>query len=189
MHPCRYSPANEVCVNLSDYQAAALRTAGLTREPNIRIAVAGMGLAGEAAEVLEVVFSTDHDKLGKELGDVMWYTAETASSFGISLADLTIPDPTDDDDFLEALLRGYAVRLSIHAGTLTDYLKKIVGHGHEPDLDRIAAGLAQVIRDVTDVAGASGLTLDEVCEANIVKLQARYKRGFTSAESINRPQE
>jgi NTP pyrophosphatase (non-canonical NTP hydrolase) len=177
-------------MNLSEYQRAALRTAGLERATSLRVAVAGMGLAGEAAEVLEVVFSGDFAKLEKELGDVMWYVAETASSFGVDLGAVVVPDPDDDpDEYLEVLHRGYAVRLAIHAGMLTDYLKKLVGHGHEPDVDRVGKGLGLVLRDVMDLSGAAGYDLDEVCEANVRKLLARHPNGFTTAGSLLRADE
>lgn len=41
-------------MDLTEYQAAALRTAGSTRDYWHRLAVAGMGVAGEAGEVLKL---------------------------------------------------------------------------------------------------------------------------------------
>lgn len=57
-----------------------------------RLMVACLGLTGEAGEVVDEVKKVvahghqyDRSKLVKELGDVLWYAAELASSIGVSL--------------------------------------------------------------------------------------------------------
>ena len=54
-----------------------------------------LGLAGEAGECCDLVkkykyqgHELDKDKLKDELGDVLWYIAETASGLGISLEEV-----------------------------------------------------------------------------------------------------
>ena len=82
-------------MNLSEYQVAALRTSNPFAEHKLRIAVAGMGLAGEAAEVLQVCLEGRVETLVNEIGDVAWYVAEIASCFNIDLGTLSIPDADD----------------------------------------------------------------------------------------------
>lgn len=175
---------------LNSYQANALRTANPNADKTLRLAVAGMGLAGEAAEVLDLVYNKateplDRDVLVKELGDCMWYIAETASIVGIPLESIEIPPPQNDlterDVFLE-----YAIELSAHAGQTTDYLKKVVGHSHQIDVDRVRTGLGLVLRAVTDLAKMAGTTLQTVCDRNTAKLKARYPDGFSSEKSVHR---
>ncbi len=57
-----------------------------------RVIMAAMGLTGEAGEaddyLKKVLFhghQLDRDKIGKELGDVLWYVAEAATALGLSL--------------------------------------------------------------------------------------------------------
>lgn len=54
-----------------------------------------MGLCGEAGEAIDVVkkhlaqgHGLDRDKLIKELGDVAWYLAETATALDVSLEEV-----------------------------------------------------------------------------------------------------
>ena len=177
-------------MDLDDYQANALRTAGHGREPTLRLAVAGMGLSGEAAEVLEVVREapvkipcdlTWTSRLVKELGDVMWYVAETATACDIRLSDVVLTgEPTTSrlDD---------TARLVVHAGALTDYLKKVVGHGHPLDKRRVQDLLGMILRDVEVVAQSAEETLAEVLTQNVNKLSARYPGGFNPRDSLLRP--
>jgi len=176
---------------LNDYQANALRTANHTADKTLRLAVAGMGLAGEAAEVLDLVYHHnaaqpfERDVLIKEIGDCMWYIAETASVVGISLESIEMPPkeavPMEQDDFL-----GHATELSVNAGKVTDYLKKVVGHNHPADVERIRSGLGLVLRSADSLAEMAGVSLQLVCDRNTAKLKARYPEGFSSEKSVHR---
>lgn len=81
------------------YQAEAMRTArstvGLQATPEGALAVRGLGLAGEAGEVVDLVkkhlghgHELPREKLVKELGDVLWYVATIAASQGIKLSEV-----------------------------------------------------------------------------------------------------
>lgn len=151
----------------------------------LRVAVAGMGLAGEAAEVLEVVRrGAATEEVISEIGDVAWYGAEVASTLGIQLNTLDIHPADSDDD-----ARGLSEDIVIHAGRTTDYLKKIVGHGHPVDVQKVSTMLVAVFSNIAALSVALGTSLDYVCAANIAKLSRRYPNGFSSEASINRPQE
>ena len=176
-------------MTLDEYQIAAERTAGHKRDATTRLAVAGMGLSGEAGEVLELVWGknyVDPDKLIKELGDVCWYVAETASAAGLKLSELTIPP---------ASAVGWShgcVALMIRASLTTDRLKKVVGHAHALDVAQLSADLPIILGLVRDVArntGVSGASLEEVFDRNIAKLQTRYKEGFSPEASLARADE
>ena len=54
-----------------------------------------MGLCGESGEAIDIVkkwlaqgHELDREKLKKELGDICWYLAETATALGLSLEDV-----------------------------------------------------------------------------------------------------
>ena len=76
-------------MNLSDYQDAAVDSAIYSREYAVTYPI--LGLVGEAGEVAEKwkknlrdgVF--DLDEMAKELGDVLWYLANTANDLGLNL--------------------------------------------------------------------------------------------------------
>lgn len=175
---------------LNNYQANALRTANHTADKTMRLAVAGMGLAGEAAEVLDLVYRKDkepiqRDVLIKELGDCAWYIAETASVVGITLESIEMP-PLENDLTERDVFLGYAIELSAHAGQTTDYLKKVVGHNHQIDVDRVRSGLGLVLRAVSMLAEKAGTSLQTVCDRNTAKLKLRYPEGFSSEKSVHR---
>lgn len=79
---------------LDVYQRLAMRTAPEPHD-NTMLAVFGLGVAGEAGEVAELIkkfvghgHDLDPTKLTKELGDVLWYVAVIARSRGIDLSEV-----------------------------------------------------------------------------------------------------
>jgi NTP pyrophosphatase (non-canonical NTP hydrolase) len=74
------------------------------------------------------------------------------------------------------------------AGELMDHIKKWLyhGNGHPLDQEYVKLELGDLLFYISVEAAANGLTLSEVIEANIAKLNGRYKAGFTSEESANR---
>ena len=81
-------------MDLSDYQRASRRTAEYPRAA--WLSYPALGLAGEAGEVAEHAKKAIRDDgatitderraaMAKELGDVLWYTAQLASELGLEL--------------------------------------------------------------------------------------------------------
>jgi len=91
---------SEIDAGLDAYQ----RRAGLTAAyPNVgsNVVYPTLGLAGEAGEVANKVKKIQRDfdgvlndaarrAIASELGDVMWYVAQTASECGLSLGDIAL---------------------------------------------------------------------------------------------------
>lgn len=78
-------------MTLSRYQALAQRT---SNSKNMHDAVINgcLGLAGETGEVCDLLkkhlyqgHPLDTEKMLEELGDVLWYVAETAAGLGVDL--------------------------------------------------------------------------------------------------------
>lgn len=76
-------------MTLDEYQELAHSTAILGTPQFYPI----LGLAGEAGEVIELLKKSirdydgeiDQEKLSKEVGDVLWYVAETCTRYNLSL--------------------------------------------------------------------------------------------------------
>lgn len=84
-------------MKFSEYQREAARTRNPAIESDYRESSlqSGLGIAGEAGEVADylkkVIFhghQVDVTKLVKELGDVLWYIADLATTNGIDLDDV-----------------------------------------------------------------------------------------------------
>lgn len=77
----------------SDYQWLAMRTSNRALSPQEHLINGVLGLCGEAGEVADIIkkhhmqgHDLDVQHVAKELGDVCWYLAETASAIGYDLS-------------------------------------------------------------------------------------------------------
>lgn len=73
-------------LQFNQYQEAASRTASTWDRPEHRLAIAGLGLAGESGEVADLIKKAlghghplDATAIIEELGDVLWYISEICS--------------------------------------------------------------------------------------------------------------
>jgi NTP pyrophosphatase (non-canonical NTP hydrolase) len=80
----------------------------------------------------------------------------------------------------------YALGLAGEAGEVCDLLKKHWGHGHVLQYAKLRKELGDVLWYVTALGLQFGLSLQEIAEANVAKLSARYPNGFSSEASIAR---
>ena len=76
----------------NEYQKLAMTTLNPELAPKDVLINGVMGLCGEAGEAIDLVkkhlaqgHALDKEKLAKELGDVAWYLAETATAIGYDL--------------------------------------------------------------------------------------------------------
>ncbi len=82
-------------MTINDYQKLAMTTLN-PRLTEKEVLINGvMGLCGESGEAIDIVkkwlaqgHELDKEKLAKELGDICWYLAETATALGLSLEDI-----------------------------------------------------------------------------------------------------
>jgi NTP pyrophosphatase (non-canonical NTP hydrolase) len=80
----------------------------------------------------------------------------------------------------------WALGVAGEAGEVADMVKKIVGHGHPMDREKLVKELGDVLWYVAVLADKIGAPLREVAVANMAKLRARYPDGFSEARSLNR---
>lgn len=73
------------------------------------------------------------------------------------------------------------------AGEVTDYLKKVLYHGHDFDSEKLTEELGDLLWYVTALASHFQIPLSYIALKNIAKLKKRYPQGkFTFEDSINR---
>ena len=85
----------------------------------------------------------------------------------------------------DVLLNG-VMGLCGESGEAIDIVKKWLAQGHELDKAHLAKELGDIAWYLAETATALGLTLEEILQANIDKLRARYPEGFGTEKSLHR---
>ncbi len=105
-------------LTLDEYQKLAARTAGAGGDGQRRLIIAALGLAGEAGEFANIVKKlTAHGHeippatLADELGDVLWYLAEAATTCGLSLGEIAAGNV---EKLRQRYPQGFSQERSIH---------------------------------------------------------------------------
>ena len=82
-------------MTINEYQKLAMTTLNPELSHKDVLINGVMGLCGESGEAIDIVkkwlaqgHELDKEKLAKELGDICWYLAETATALGLSLEDI-----------------------------------------------------------------------------------------------------
>lgn len=163
---------------LSEYHTSMRRTADVPGEEGVtphRQMVWGLGIAGEAGEVCELLALTPFKDglIIEELGDVLWYTAALAYSLGSSIDQLPEVEvhPAHTADLM----------LPVFAGKVADMIKKHHGHNKPYNREKLLAVLGGVLASIKQLAGIRSRTILDVANLNNEKLLDRYPRGFIPA--------
>lgn len=105
----------------NEYQTAAMRTSSKTISANEHLMNGALGLAGESGEVADIVKKAfmqghpmDRDHIAKELGDVCWYVAETATAIGYDLETIM---QMNIDKLMKRYPEGFSTERSQHRET------------------------------------------------------------------------
>lgn len=175
-------------MNLNEYQRLALRTSGTGHD---RVKNGCLGLIGESGEIVDIVkkymFQSGEnppfpkDKFIKEMGDVLWYCAETVSGMELELntvlaeSHLYMMAGNTDLEFASTVLTMQAS---------CAYNAYFCYHDAEDMLDSIRVIYCALLR----LCVLIGTTIDEVADTNIEKLKKRYPDGFDPERSIHRPE-
>lgn len=93
----------------------------------------------------------------------------------------TAPGPYD-----AMSLAVFALGVAGESGEVAELIKKHVGHGHVLDKAKVTKELGDVLWYIAALCTALDLELEDVAEANIAKLRARYPEGFDPERSQNR---
>ena len=89
----------------------------------------------------------------------------------------------------EGRVAAAALGLVGEAGETSEVIKKWLFHRHPYDANAFIKELGDVLWYVTELCNATGIALEEVLQANVVKLKARYPDGWSATDSITRKDE
>ena len=79
-------------MTINEYQQLAMRTSNKVLNKDMHLMNGVLGLTGESGEVADIVkkywmqgHNLDKEHIAKELGDICWYIAETATAIGYDM--------------------------------------------------------------------------------------------------------
>lgn len=198
-----HSREPHVTVTFDDYQDRCAATAVYPRKGTgdlLALAYTALGL-GEVGEVhgqlLTHAPGPERDReVICELGDVLWFTAQTATELGYRLSDITTgrrdagPVVMDDLPAPARDLPTAVADLSAAVGEVQGRISKILRGDPATTTPayraRIAAGLTAVLTAAASTAHAAGSTLAQVAQANLDKLADRAARGVLKGAGDHR---
>lgn len=173
-------------MNREEYQHLSMRTAPEIDIRSLRLN-ACLGLIGEVGEVADLIkkwrfqsrrdTEIPKDKLVEEIGDVFWYCALYAKSYGFSIGETkqkTITRSTLDAEDLDLCVN------IIHAGIMagTAY--------NDKSADAAFVRVDMILRRMDIILYLIGSDESDCMERNINKLIRRYPQGFDVERSMNR---
>lgn len=88
------------------------------------------------------------------------------------------------------MLNTAALGLAGESGEIADHVKKVMFHGHPLDdatREKIAKEIGDILWYCAMGARGLGLGLSEIATMNVEKLKKRYPEGFSTENSLNRP--
>lgn len=91
----------------------------------------------------------------------------------------------DGKDF-ERMVSHMLMGIQGESGEVADLFKKHFHQEHDLDTEKVLEEMGDVMFYIANLCNVMGISLQEVCERNIIKLIKRYPEGFDSERSINR---
>ncbi|MBR6569511.1 MAG: nucleoside triphosphate pyrophosphohydrolase family protein [Clostridia bacterium] len=178
-------------MNLNEYQKLAMRT---SPDGHDRVRNGCLGLIGESGEIVDVIkkwmFQSVKEtplpveKLIDEMGDVLWYCAETATGMRESLRLLAGELETNHWHHACRMLDLEQTVTSMSSCANSAYNAYYVAINPNGAVDNLCGVLA-LLMHLCDMVDTS---IEIVAENNIAKLKKRYPDGFDPERSMNRPE-
>ena len=185
-------PANDDApIDLEGYQRQAARTSFHSPvRGGDAITTPILGVIGEAGEVVSelkkraregAAYSAFPDRLGEELGDLLWYVADLADRCGIRLTDLDLVDDgegarratADEGDWIRAALS--LTEATGHVSSAYQALR-LGGASNRQFSSDLSSSLASLLADLKILIRLHGLSLAEIADGNLRKVEHRWAR-------------
>ena len=130
-----------------------------------------LGVTGEFfKEMYVAIGSEDNEKAADEIGDVLWYLAGLARSFGMSSF---IAKDNESDVF-------------IAIGSIAEALKKKFVYGKDYDLEEMQESVFKIYETLEEACESADLDIKLVMQKNIEKLRIRFPEKFEKDLAINK---
>lgn len=149
------------------------------------------GLIDEAGEVSEKV-DQEYGKsdIKDEIGDTLWYLANTIEEFNFKSMYEVIEYNRDEQISEGQVYKEYAKIILQNTAQLAGKMKKVMrdenGEYTDQKLEEIYLIVQSVVRSLIVLIKKMGLTLDECMNANLDKLFDRKDRGVLKGDGDNR---
>lgn len=190
-------------MKIAEYQALAMRT---SPDGHDRVMNGCMGLIGECGEVMDTLkkwlFQSGEkapmprEKLQEELGDVLWYCAETCTGMGIDLTHAIEEFAAKSADVVKPSSAVKCVYTMVKFATdmfrlvgldETDFIRQ---RQQEQYSGFCAVEIGYIVFLINLFLNRYlDTTLERAMEANIEKLRRRYPEGFDPERSLHREAE
>ena len=174
--------------DLGGYQTRASRTSFHDRiEGGDAITTPMLGLIGETGEVVSelkkharegAAYLAFPNRLGEELGDLLWYVADVSRRRGIRLADIdraTTPEYAERDGDSGGWIRT-ALSLAKHTGWIAQAYEGLLSGRHsEHKFDAaLRKSLVALMTDLKVLVRLHGLSLADIADGNLHKVGDRW---------------
>ena len=167
-------------VTNENYQKLANRTFNKLRTKVDDTVHMVLGIVGEVGEYNDAILNIDIKNQREELGDILWYIANSCEIWGLNYNKLL---SCSIDTHLE-----YDKDLDMY--NLVDFTKRSFAYGKKLDKRLLEDYLINTIRFVYNETywrkGNEGFGMLNLMQINIDKLRIRFKDKFTTNEVLNR---
>lgn len=167
-------------MRLCEYAKAARSTAIYPAED--WFVYPALGVGGEVGELCGKLDMGDLDGARKEIGDVLWYVANTAIDAGLEFGNIL----SYADTFIDIQnIPGMSITplgMASLGGVVCELAKKFIRDDSKKMTDerreKVMVALGQILLGLASIcSGLRQFTLDECANENIAKLRSRMERG------------
>jgi len=162
------------------YTQFAMRTLKPLGSDALDFAHAALGLVDEA---YELALSTSEENALEEIGDLCWFLALAGKSLGVAPFDAE--RGMHYDQRASGTIGTMVEWLGEHAALIAGDAKKWLVYGKRPG-ESIEHRMARMVDLIRSIGEQHGWTLEEIQEANIRKLAARFPDGYTDLAAKER---
>lgn len=178
---------------LDAYQKLAMRTSTYGHD---RVQNGLLGLIGESGEIVDLIkkhrFQSTDDtplpksKLIEEIGDVLWYIAETLTGLGLTMEEVLAgrkPTYSIFHVYAEEMGKSLETAAALTANFAT---RCYIVRNFDQNIVLLKTCLYDTYCALTMLAELIGSTIGQAAQNNIEKLRKRYPDGFDPERSMNR---
>ncbi len=178
-------------MRLSEYTLGARATA-IYRQDRV-FEYPSLGIGGEIGELLgkldAVSLELDPVPIRKEVGDVLWYVANTSEDAQIGMESLFEEDLSFAD--IQAVAPPISpLKLASFAGEACELAKKYIRDDDsvmsEERRAKVKTNLRNILLGLGSMCNRLGLSLEEAATENLAKLLSRKERGVLQGSGDNR---